>query len=210
MGHACIEEGRAAFRRVLTFTLSMLVNRAVTLIMMGGGSVMTGDAVTMPLLQVLWMLTSDIAMMARAGDRARPTPYPNAWHIRQLTLAALPLGAVKLTYAMAALALGWFWFRFDVETMRSLTFLTLVLAGQATSLVLREREHVWHSRPAAILIGAIAIAATVASAFAWLGWFMPPLPGRVVAALWGTTVGFGLVLDAVKVVMLRYLPVDRR
>jgi H+-transporting ATPase len=207
---ACIEEGRSAFQRVLTFTLSTLVNKAVTLVVMGGGLVMTGEAVLTPLLQALWMLTSDIAMMARAGDRATPTPYPNAWRTGELTLAALPLGAVKLAYAMAVLALGWFWLRLDVETMRSLTFLTLVLAGQATNLVLREHDHVWHSRPAAILVVAMIAAAALATAFAWAGWFMAALPGWMVIALYGTTVGYGLALDAVKVAMLRRLPIDRR
>lgn len=207
---ACIEEGRSAFRRVLTFTLSMLVNKAVTLIVMGGGLVMTGQAVMTPLLQVLWMLTGDIAMMARAGDRAEPTPYPNAWRIRELTLAAIPLGAVKLAYAMTILAFGWFWLKLDTESMRSLTFLTLVLAGQATSLVLRERDHVWHSRPAPVMIGAMATAAIVATSFAWAGWFMMPLPGWVVLSLYGTSLCFGLVLDAVKVAMLRRMPIDRR
>ena len=207
---ACIEEGRSAFRRVLTFTLSMLVNKAVTLIVMGGGLVMTGQAVMTPLLQVLWMLTGDIAMMARAGDRAEPTPYPNAWRIRELTLAAIPLGAVKLAYAMTILAFGWFWLKLDTESMRSLTFLTLVLAGQATSLVLRERDHVWHSRPAPVMIGAMATAAIVATAFAWAGWFMTPLPGLVVLTLYSTSLCFGLVLDAVKVAMLRGMPIDRR
>ncbi len=207
---ACIEEGRSAFRRVLTFTLSMLVNKAVTLIVMGGGLVMTGHAVMTPLLQVLWMLTSDIAMMARAGDRAQPTPYPNAWRIRELTLAALPLGAVKLAYAMAILALGWFWLGFDADRMRSLTFLTLVLAGQATGVVLRERDHVWRSRPAAILLAAMAAAAAVATGFAWAGWFMAPLAGWVILALYITTVAYGLALDAVKVAMLKRMPIDRR
>ena len=207
---ACIEEGRAAFRRVLTFTLSMLVNKAVTLIVMGGGLVMTGHAVMTPLLQVLWMLTSDIAMMARAGDRAKPTPYPNAWRIRELTLAAIPLGATKLIYAMTVLALGWFRVGLDAETMRSLTFLTLVLAGQATSLVLREREHVWQSRPGGVLLAAMAVAVAVATIFAGMGWFMAPLPVWLLLALYGATLGFGLLLDTVKVAVLRRLPIDRR
>jgi H+-transporting ATPase len=207
---ACIEEGRAAFRRVLTFTLSMLVNKAVTLIVMGGGLVLTGHPVLTPLLQALWMLTGDIAMMARAGDRAKPTPYPNAWRIRELTLAALPLGAVKLTYAMAILSVCWFWLRFSSEMMQSLTFLTLVLAGQATSLVLRERDHVWRSRPAAVLLGAMVIAAALATTFALAGWFMAPLPTSLVLALYGTSLCYGLALDAVKVAILRRLPIDRR
>lgn len=207
---ACIEEGRAAFRRVFTFTLSTMVNKAVTLIVMGSGLVMTGHAVMTPMLQVLWMLTSDIAMMARAGDRAKPTPYPNAWRIRELTLAAIPLGAVKLAYAMSVLALGWFWLRLDVDTMRTLTFLTLVLAGQTTGLVLRERNHVWHSRPAPLMLWAIVTAAAVASFFAGFGWFMATLPFWLVIALYGTSLIFGLMLDCVKVTMLEQLPVDRR
>jgi H+-transporting ATPase len=207
---ACIEEGRAAFQRVLTFTLSILVNKAVTLIVMGGGLVMTGHAVMTPLLQALWMLESDIPMMARAADRAKPAPYPNAWRIRELVLVALPLGAVKLAYVMGVLALGWFQLHLDAEAMRSLTFLTLVLASQTTGLVLRARGHVWRSRPAMVLLAAIAAAAALASVFAWAGWFMTPMPGWLVLSLYGGSLGYGLMLDMVKVAMLRRLSVDRR
>jgi len=207
---ACIKEGRAAFRRVLTFTLSMLVNKAVTLIVMGAGLVMTGHAVMTPMLQVLWMLTGDISMMARAGDRSKPTPYPNAWRIRELTLAAVPLGAVKLAYAMAVLALGWFVLGLDTGTMRSLTFLTLVLAGQVTGLVLRERGRVLNSRPSAIYLVASALSTAIAAILAWSGWLMPALPGWVVLVLLGASLSYGLALDTVKVAMMRRLPIDRR
>ena len=207
---ACIEEGRSAFQRVLTFTLSMLVNKAVTLIVMGGGLVMIGHAVMTPLLQALWMLEGDIPMMARAADRAKPTSYPNAWRLREMVLVALPLGSVKLSYVMGVLACGWFWLHLDADAMRSLTFLTLVLAGQATGLVLRARDHVWRSRPATVLLAAIGAAAVLASVFAWAGWFMQALPDWLILSLYGTSLLYGLVLDAVKVAMLRWMPIDRR
>jgi H+-transporting ATPase len=149
-------------------------------------------------------------LLARAADRAEPTPYPNAWRIRALVLVALPLGTVKLGYVMGVLALGWFRLALAPEAMRTLTFLTLVLAGQVTGLVLRERGHIWHSRPAAVLLAAMATAAALASAFAWRGWFMAALPGWLVLSLYAASLGYGLVLDAVKVAMLRWLPVDRR
>jgi len=207
---ACIEEGRAAFQRVLTFTLGMLVNKAVTLIVMGGGLVMTGHAVMTPLLQVIWMLEGDIPMMARAADRATPTSYPNAWRIRELVLVAIPLGLVKLGYVMGVLALGWFHLHLGADAMRSLTFLTLVLAGQLTGLVLRARGHVWHSRPAGVLLAALGAAALLASILAWRGWFMTGLPGWIVLSLYATSCVYGLMLDAVKIAMLRRLPIDRR
>lgn len=206
----CIEEGRAAFRRVFTFTLSTMVNKAVTLAVMAGALVMTHQAVLTPMLQVLWMLTSDIAMLARAGDRATPTPYPNAWRIRELTMAAIPLGAVKLAYAMAILAAGWFWLNFNADQMRTLTFLTLVLAGQATGLVLRENGRVWHMRPAPVLIVAMVAAATIASLLAWQGWLMEPLTAGMILVIYGATLIYGLALDATKVWILRRLPADRR
>jgi len=71
---ACIKEGRSAFQRVLTYTLMILVNKWVTLIVLGAGLIITGHAVLTPLLQALSMLTNDFVSMARTADRARPSP----------------------------------------------------------------------------------------------------------------------------------------
>jgi magnesium-transporting ATPase (P-type) len=56
---ACIKEGRSAFQRVLTYTLTILINKCVTLIVLGAGLIITGHAVLTPLLQALSMLTND-------------------------------------------------------------------------------------------------------------------------------------------------------
>ena len=61
----CIKEGRSAFQRVLTYTLSILVNKCATLIVMGAGLVMTGHAVLTPLLQALSMLAGDFVTMSQ-------------------------------------------------------------------------------------------------------------------------------------------------
>jgi H+-transporting ATPase len=61
-----------------------------------------------------------------------------------------------------------------------------------------------------VLLAAIAAAAVLASAFALAGWFMAALPGWLILALFGGSLGYGLILDTVKVAMLRWLPVDRR
>jgi H+-transporting ATPase len=89
---ACIDEGRSAFQRVLNYTLSILVNKAVNLVVLGVGLIMAGHAVLTPMLQALSMLAGDVVTMSRAADRAKPTPYPNAWRVRNLTLTAFPLG----------------------------------------------------------------------------------------------------------------------
>jgi H+-transporting ATPase len=98
-----IKEGRAAFQRILTYTLTILINKCATLVALGVGLAMTRHAVLTPLLLALSMLTNDFVTMSRTADRARPSLYPNAWHIRNLVLAAVPLSLFKLLYCVMVL-----------------------------------------------------------------------------------------------------------
>jgi len=207
---ACIKEGRAAFQRVLTYALSILVNKAATLIVLGGGLILTGHAVLTPLLQALAMLGSDFVTMARAADRAKPSPYPNAWRIRNLTLAAIPLDLLKLVYCMSVLAAGWYLLRLNPIQMQTLTFVMLFLAGQGIVYVLRERGHLWTSRPAGIMLFATAGAVVIVGSFAAGGVLMAPLPLSVLGLLVGTTLILVGVIDFVKVAVFARFPIDRR
>ena len=76
--------------------VSILVNKIVTLLVLGAGLVLTGHAVLTPLLQALSMFTNDFVSMARTADRATPSPHPNAWRVRNLTLATIPLAIVQI------------------------------------------------------------------------------------------------------------------
>src|SRR6516165_2113738 len=101
-----IKEGRTAFQRVLTYTLSILVNKCATLVVLGAGLVMTGHAVLTPLLQAVSMLAGDVVTMSRAADRVTPSARPNAWRIHNLTLAAIALGLLKLCHYVSVLPAG--------------------------------------------------------------------------------------------------------
>ena len=204
----CIKEGRSAFQRVLTYTLTLLINKCATLIVMGAGLVMTGHAVLTPFLQALSMLAGDIVTMSRAADRARPSPYPNHWHIRNLTLAAVPLGLFKLAYCLAVLAIGWFHFRLNQNQMQTLTFLMLILAGQANTYVMRERGHIWHSRPARIMVLASTADIAIVTTLAAVGLFMAPLPAGIVAGLFLATAALALALDTIKIGVFRRIQID--
>jgi H+-transporting ATPase len=197
----CIKEGRSAFQQVLTYTLSILVNKCATLVVMAVGLVMTGHAVLTPLLQALSMLAGDFVAMSRAADRAKPSPYPNTWRIRNLTLAAIPLGVFKLCYCLSLLAIGWYLLRLNPAQMRTLTFLMLVLAGQANVYVLRERDHFWRSHPARVMLIASCSDAAVITSLAIGGVLMAPLTPAIIGMLFTTTIMYALVLDAIKIMV---------
>ncbi len=205
---SCIKEGRSAFQRVLTYTLSILINKCATLFVMGAGLVMTQHAVLTPMLQALSMLANDLVTMSRAADRAKPSPYPNAWRIRNLTLAAIPLGLFKLSYCIGVLAVAWFVLHLGTSEMQTLTFLMLVLAGQANVYVMREREHFWQSHPAWIMLTASAVDIVIVTILAVGGVLMVPLPPLLVAVLFLATAVFAVALDAIKVVVRHHLRID--
>ena len=201
----CIKEGRSAFQRVLTYTLSILVNKSATLIVMAAGLVMTGHAVLTPLLQALSMLAGDLVTMSRAADRARPTSYPNRWRIRNLILAAIPLGVFKLSYCLSVLAVGWYLLHLNRGQMQALTFLMLVLAGQANVYVLREREHFWKSHPAWVMLIAPSADVAIVTSVAAGGVLMTPLTPAIIGMLFMTTVAFA---NSIKIMVRTRLRID--
>ncbi len=205
---AAITEGRSGFQRILTYTLSLLVNKSATLVVMLAGLIMTGHAVLTPMLQALSMLAGDLVTMSRAADRATPSPYPNEWRVGNMTLAAIPLAIFKLCYYVGALATGWFVLGLDPAGMRTLTLLILVLGGQATTYVLRTRRYLWQSRPAPVMLCATLADVTIVTSLALGGVLMTPLAPAVVALLFGATLAFAFVLDGVKRIVFARVRID--
>lgn len=203
-----IEEGRSVFQRVLTYALSITVNKAVTLVILGIGLILTRHAVLTPLLQALSMLTNDFVGMARTADRVTPTRRPNAWRIRNLMLAGIPLALAKLIFCAGVLAIGDFVLHFSGRELQTLTFVMFVFAGQSLIYVLRERGRMWHSRPSAVMMFFSVLDVALVSCFAARGILMQPIPASTVAALFAATALFALVLDEIKVASFAHWQVD--
>jgi H+-transporting ATPase len=203
-----VKEGRTVFQRVLTYTIGILVNKVVTLVVLGAGLLLTGHAVLTPMLQALSMFTNDFVSMARTADRATPSPHPNAWRLRNLTLATIPLAAFKFAFCLGVLAAGAFWLRLTTGQMQTLIFLVFVFAGQALVYVLRERGRMWNSRPSLLMMVFSLLDITVVSTLAIRGILMEPLSLPVVLPLLAATLAFAVLLDQLKVVLFRHLSVD--
>src|SRR5579883_1700713 len=65
-----IKEGRAAFQRILTYTLNALAKKFQLVLFLGAGLIMTGHAVLTPMLMALLLITGDFITMSLATDRA--------------------------------------------------------------------------------------------------------------------------------------------
>jgi len=85
------------------------------------------------------------------GD-APASPMPNAWNIGSLTTAGVILGACLLAFCAGVLAIGKFELKLETEALRTLAFSVLVFGSQATIYAIRERKHLWNSRPSVWVI----------------------------------------------------------
>jgi len=205
---SAVKEGRITFQRILTYTLNSVLKKIVQVLLLAVGLVMTGHAVLTPMLMVIVMITGDFLAMSLTTDRVRPSTVPNCWRIGRITSAAVILGACFLAFCIAVLAVGKFELRLGIEALRTLSVVAIVYGSQATIYAIRERRHLWGTRPTIWLVCSSVADLLIISTLAIRGIAMAPLPLPVVACEFAAAIAFGLILDAVKLPVFARLEIS--
>ena len=195
---AAVREGRVGFQRMLAFVFNMLVKKTEIVLFLAIGLALTGHGVLTPALMVLLFVTNDFLAMSLTTDRASPASKPSVWRMRNITAAAVVLGAVKLAFSVSVLAVGQFRLGLDAGHLQTLAFATLVCGNQAVLYVLRERRHMFSSKPSNWILLSSAAGIALVGTLALTGTLMAPLSWRVLAAVLVAAAGFALILDRIK------------
>ena len=196
---AAVKEGRITFQRILTYTLNSVMKKILQVLLLAVGLVMTGQAVLTPMLMVIVMITGDFLAMSLTTDRVRPSKTPNSWQIGGITIAGVILGICFLAFSTAILAVGKFQLHLGIEALQTLSVVGIVFGSQATTYVIRGRQHMWGLRPSTWLVLSSVADILIISTLAALGIAMAPLPIAVIAGEFAAAIAFGLVLDMVKI-----------
>ena len=83
-----------------------------------------------------------------------------------------------------------------------------MFGNQGLLYVLRERRHLWRSRPGNWVLASSAADITVVSALALSGTLMEPLPWQFLAAVLAGAAGFALILDQIKLAVTSVFKVE--
>jgi len=196
---AAVKEGRITFQRILTYTLNSIIKKIVTVLLLIVGLIMTGHAILTPLLMVIVMIAGDFLAMSLTTDNVRPSPMPNSWRIGSLTIAGVLMGLCLLAFCTAVLAVGKFEIGFGIDEIRTLAFVALVFGSQATIYAIRQRRHLWGSRPSLWLAMSSMADILIATTLAVSGIAMTPLPALTVTATLAAALALTFALDLVKV-----------
>ncbi|MCI4683732.1 HAD-IC family P-type ATPase [Rhodoblastus acidophilus] len=201
---AAVKEGRITFQRILTYTLNSIIKKIVTVLFLIVGLLMTGHAILTPLLMVIVMIAGDFLAMSLTTDNVRPSPLPNSWRIGRLTIAGAVMAIFLLAFCSGVLAVGKFEMELGIDELRTLAFTALVFGSQAIIYAIRQRRHLWGSRPSLWLAVSSVVDISIASTLAAAGVAMTPLPAWMLASAFAAAAAFAIILDFVK------LPVFRR
>ena len=202
-----MEEGRATFQRILTFTSRSIIHKVAQVLMLLAGLIISGGAVLTPLLMVMLMVGGDFFALSSSTDNVHASPAPNVWRIRNLTITGVVLGFCDLIFCVGSLAAGRFILHLDNHALQTLTIVTMAYSGQAIFYVSRERRRFWRSCPGHWLFVGSFLEIAIFSTLAGTGILMAPLPLVVLASVFAGAVALGLVLDSVKVALFRRYPI---
>jgi H+-transporting ATPase len=199
---------REIFRRMtnyaiyrITETIRVVVFVTVAILALGFFPVAASQIVLLALL-------NDAAILSIAFDNVEASPLPERWDMPEVVTVAAVLGLVGVVESFSLLLVGQHALGLDHDTLRTLMYLKLSVAGHLTVFVARTRGPFWSVRPAGILLVAVLGTQVLATLIAVGGLLMTPLPWPDAALAWGWALVWFLALDAAKLVTYRSL--DRR
>jgi H+-transporting ATPase len=196
---ASVREGRVTFQRILTYALRSIVHKSQLVLFLGFGLIVTKHAILTPMLMVISMITGDFLAMSSTTDNVRPSSRPNSWRIDTLTIVGIALGLLDLVFCVGLLSFGSLVMHLDINTLRTMTLVTLAFNGQAVFYVVRERRRLWSSRPSLLVIVSSVLDILIIGTLAFGGFLMAPLAPSNIAGIFAAAIVLALIMDQVKV-----------
>ncbi len=204
---AAVRVSRGVYQRMLTWTLNKVIKTMQVALFLTLAFFITRDFVTTPFLIVLLLFANDFVTMALAVDRSRPSPLPDRWRVDALTVAAGVLALAVLAESFLDLYLARSVFHLGLHEVQTLMFVMLVFTGQATVYLVRERTHLWASRPGGWLLLATGVDVVVVTALAATGTFMTAVSLPLVLLVLAIALVGMLAMDGLKIRVLARLQI---
>jgi H+-transporting ATPase len=198
-----IKESRKIFQRMNSYSIYRIAETIRVLLFMTLSILVFNFYPVTAVMIVLLALLNDGAILSIAYDRVQYSDKPEAWNMRLVLGIATVLGLAGVVESFFLFYLAQRVFQLDRDSIQTLIYLKLSIAGHLTIFVTRTRGPFWSTRPAAVLFGAVAGTQTIATLIAVFGVFMAPISWKWALLVWAyALVGF-LVEDRIKLVAYR-------
>lgn len=204
---AAVRVSRQIYQRMLTYTLNKIIKTIEIALFLTLGVVLTRTFVITPMLIVLLLFTNDFVTMSIATDRVSFSSKPDRWEISTLMLTAGTLAALVLMFSFGIFFAGRDVFHLPLPQLQTLVFVMLVFTGQSNVYLVRERSHMWHTRPSQWLMLSSLADVFVVSLLATKGILMTAIPWSLVVSLLTVVLAFAVMVDSLKIRVFRHFGV---
>jgi H+-transporting ATPase len=200
-----VQESRRIFHRMTGYATYRIAETIRVLLFMTLSIIVFNFYPVTAVMIVMLALLNDGAILSIAYDRAKWSNYPETWNMREVLGVATVLGILGVVASFGLFYLGERVFHLDRQTLQSLMYLKLSVAGHLTIFVTRTRGHFWSYRPAKILLIAVIGTQIVATLIAVYGVFMTPIGWQWAAVVWVYAITWFLINDFIKLATYRLL-----
>lgn len=205
-----IQESRKIFQRMNSYAVYRIAETIRVLLFMTLSILIFNFYPVTAVMIVLLALLNDGAILTIAYDRVNPSTQPEAWNMPRVLGISSVLGLVGVAASFGLFYLGERVFHLDRGTIQTLIYLKLSVAGQLTIFVTRTRGHFWSTRPAPLLLGAVATNQLLASLIAVFGFgLMTPIGWGWALGVWAYALAWFIVNDFIKLGAYRILDANR-
>jgi len=204
-----VREARKIFQRMNSYAIYRIAETIRVLLFMTLSILVFNFYPVTAVMIVLLALLNDGAILSIAYDRAPGSDRPEAWNMRRVLGIATILGIVGVVASFGMFYIGEHVLRLPRDTIRTLIYLKLSVAGHLTIFVTRTHKRFWADRPSRLLVGAVLGTQVIATLIAVYGLFMTPLGWRLALFVWAYALVSFLLADQVKVAAYRALDSDQ-
>jgi len=204
-----IKESRKIFQRMNSYATYRIAETIRVLLFMTLSILVFKFYPVTAIMIVLLALLNDGAILSIAYDRAHVSKKPEAWNMHRVLGVATALGLAGVAASFGLFYLAERVFKLDRETIQTLMYLKLSVAGHLTIFLTRTRGHFWNDRPSNALLGAVVGTQMVATLVAVYGLFMTPIGWGWAALVWGYALIWFLVNDQVEIWALHVFDVQQ-
>ncbi|MGG8495399.1 plasma-membrane proton-efflux P-type ATPase [Tenacibaculum sp. TC6] len=200
-----IEESRKIFQRMNSYAIYRITETLRVLFFMTLSILVFNFYPVTAIMIVLLALLNDGAILTIAYDNVKYKNTPEQWNMRSILTIATILGVVGVMASFGLFYLGEKVFHLDRNTIQTLIYLKLSVAGQLTIFVTRTRGAFWSIRPAKILLGTTLATQLIATLVAVYGFLMHPIGWKWAGLVWGYALLWFFISDVVKQIAYRII-----
>ncbi|MGI9280632.1 MAG: hypothetical protein ACR2PX_13570, partial [Endozoicomonas sp.] len=153
---------------------------------------------------VILALLDDIPIITIAYDNTRSSSVPMKWQLKKVLTVASGLGLVSVIGNVGLMALMKQYYQLSADSMQTVMFLQLVVAGHLLLFICRHDNWFWMKPwPSPKLFLAIVLTQIVAVMICAFGVLMPAISFELVGIVWLYAIVWMFILNGVRKVLKR-------